>query len=348
MAPPLAADQIQRYHERVLKSLLRWLALVVILLILAGIIYEQLGEQHDRELLPQVGRSIDIGGRSLNIYCSGRGSPAVILDSGAGSPGYSWAGIQPQLAKITLTCWFDRAGEGWSDPGPFPRTSEAIANDEHALLRESDVEPPYVLVGHSFGGLDARVYNGLYPNEVAGMVLVDAAHEDEPSRAPKFMLGHTLPRPLWLPLHWIAQGAARVGLIRFLDGSPAVPAHPTRRQIVAGLRQQPKAVATLADYVTSPEDYEEAHDAGGLGDKPLIVLTAGRPWPKTGNPQIDRQAAAYQQVWIHQIQPKLARLSTRGRQIVVTNSGHGIPEEAPNAVIDAVRDVVEAVRLGHE
>lgn len=334
-----------------MRGILRWLGLAIILLILIGLIYEQIGEKHDHELLPQVGTSIDIGGRSLNIFCSGRGSPPVILDSGAGEPGYSWSGIQPQLAKTTETCWFDRAGEGWSDPGPFPRTSETIARDEHELLRQAGIAPPYVLVGHSFGGLNARVYNGLYPNEVAGMVLIDAAHEDEPSRAPKFMLGHTLPPILWRPNHWVAQGAARLGLIRFIVGSPSLPgdtAAPTRDQIVRALRDQPKALATLADYVTSPASYQEAHDARGLGDKPLIVLTAGRPWGRSGDPEVDRQASAYQRVWIHEIQPKLTHLSTRGRQIIVTNSGHQIPEEAPNAVIDAVRDVVGAVRLGHD
>ena len=328
-----------------MKRILRWIGLAIVLLILVGMIFEQIGENHDRELLPQVGTSIDVGGHKLNISCAGKGSPAVVLDGGAGEPGYSWLGIQRELAKTTLTCWFDRAGEGWSDPGPFPRTSEAIAGEEHVLLANAGIAPPYVLVGHSFGGLNARVYAGKYPNEVAGMVLVDAAHEDEPARAPKFMLGHTLPRPLWRVNHWAAQGAARVGLLRLLVGSPSVPANPTRQQIVAALRDQPKALATLADYVTAPENYREAHEARGIGDKPLIVLTAGRPWGNSGNAEIDRQGRAYQQVWIHEIQPKLTRLSTRGRQIVVRNSGHGIPQEAPEAVIDAVREVVGAVRL---
>jgi pimeloyl-ACP methyl ester carboxylesterase len=328
-----------------IKRILRWLLLAIVLLILVGIIYEQIGERHDHELLPQVGTSIDVGGHSLNIFCSGKGTPPVILDGGAGAPGYSWSGIQPELAKTTETCWFDRAGEGWSDPGPFPRTSAAIADEEHVLLKNAGIAPPYVLVGHSFGGLNARVYAGHYPSEVAGMVLVDAAHEDEPARAPKFMLGHTLPRPLWIVNHWAAQGAARVGLIRFLVGSPTLPAKPTREQKVAALKDQPKALATLADYVTGPESYQEAHEAPGIGDKPLIVLTAGRPWGKSGDAEIDRQASAYQQVWIHEIQPKLTHLSTRGRQIIVTTSGHGIPEEAPGAVIDAVRNVVGAVRV---
>jgi len=329
------------------RRLLKWLGLALVLLILVGLIYEQIGERHDRELLPQVGRSVDIGGRSLNIFCSGRGSPAVVLESGAGEPGYSWSAIQPELAKTTYTCWFDRAGEGWSDNGPFPRTSRAIVDDEHELLKQAGVEPPYVLVGHSFGGLDARVYAGRYPSEVAGMVLVDAAHEDEPSRAPKFMLGHTLPRPLWRLNHWVSQGAARVGLIRLLVGSPSLPPNPDRRQIVAALRDQPKALANLAEYVTAPENYKEAHESPGIGDKPLIVLTGGKPWGNTGDPEVDRQGAAYKQVWIHEIQPKLTRLSTRGRQIIVPNAGHGIPDDAPEAVVSATREVVAEARMGH-
>lgn len=329
-----------------MRGALRWLGLAVLLLILVGIIYEQIGENRDRALLPQVGRSINIGGRNLNIFCSGSGRPGVILESGAGEPGYAWSAVQRELAKTTYTCWFDRAGEGWSDPGPFPRTSEAFARDEHDLLKQSDIAPPYVLVGHSFGGLNARVYAGLYPAEVAGMVLVDAAHEDEPGRAPKFMLGHTLPPWLWRLNHWAAQGALRIGLIRLFVGSPSLPPNPTPQQIVAALRDQPKAMANLAEYVTSPENYREAHEAPGIGDKPVIVLTAGRPWRKTGNAEIDREGAAYQQVWIHEIQPKLTRLSTRGRQIVVANSGHGIPQEAPEAVVSAVREVVGQVRGG--
>ena len=328
------------------RSPFKWIALTAVALIVVGVIYERVGERGDSRSIPRVGRSIDIGGRSINLSCAGNGSPTVILDSGAGEPGYSWTNIQAQLASLTQVCWFDRAGEGWSDPGPYPRTCETIAHDLHAVLGRAQVSPPYVYAGHSFGGLDARVYNGLYPQEIAGMVLIDAAHEDEPRRAPKFMLGHTLPRPLWRPLHYVAQGFYRVGLIRLLKGSPSLPRErqATGSEIVSALRQQPKAVAALADYVANPEDYAEAAASQGMGDKPLIVLTAGRPWPPSGNAEIDREAAAYKRAWIHEIQPKLLRLSTRGKQIVVTSSGHGIPDEAPDVVVNAIREVVRQAR----
>jgi pimeloyl-ACP methyl ester carboxylesterase len=310
---------------------------------LAGATYEQVGQRRERQRLPQIGRSVDIGGRTLNIFCSGQGSPAVILDSGAGASGFAWSHIQPEIAKLTRTCWFDRAGYGWSDPGPFPRTSEAMARDEHELLHRAAVPPPYVLVGHSLGGLNARVYNGLYPSDVAAALLVDAAHEDEPRRAPAFMLGHTAPRLLWHPI-WLAGQAARVvGLIRLLTPRvelPADPAQRTREQVVQALRRQPKTIATLADAST-PESYAQAERAGGFGDRPLIVLTRGKKVELPPNPTaMDREYAAYEQVWMHEIQPKLARLSTRGRQVIVAQSGHDIPDEAPESVIAAVRDVL--------
>jgi pimeloyl-ACP methyl ester carboxylesterase len=334
---------MQAKTKRILSLLLKIVVIALVIAIVSGLISEEIGRRNDRKRNPQIGQSIDIGGRSLNLYCSGEGSPAVVFDSGAGAPGYSWSNIQPEIAKFTRACWYDRAGEGWSDAGPFPRTSAANAQDLHELLRRAGVAPPYILVGHSYGGLNARVYNGMYPNEVAGMVLVDSAHEDESKRAPKFMLGKTLPKSLWYPLHLLTQAALRVGLIRLFNSSPALPADPaqrTRSQILAALRQQPKAVATLSDYVTSPESYAQAHAAAGLGDKPLIVLTRGKPPSPSGNPEMDRESAAYEQVWIHEMQPQLVRLSTRGRQVIVSKSGHGIPEEAPEAVIDAVREVL--------
>ena len=201
----------------------------LLLSVLAGVVYEQLGRRRDRARLPQIGQSVDIGGRSLNIYCSGEGSPTVVFESGAGAPGYAWSHIQPEIAKLTRACWYDRAGEGWSDPGPFPRTSAAVAQDLHELLRRAGIPPPYVLVGHSIGGLHARVYNGLYPNEVAGMVLVDSAHEEEPKRAPKFMLGHSLPRSLWYPLHLLVQAANNVGLLRLTTRPAPLNADPPPR-----------------------------------------------------------------------------------------------------------------------
>src|SRR5215813_6988275 len=339
---------VQSKLKRVISRILKGVGVTLLTAIVAGVIYEEVGQRQDRKRLPQIGQSVDIGGRSLNLYCSGEGNPAVIFDTPGNEPGYHWSHIQPEIAKFTRACWFDRAGIGWSDPGPYPRTSAEIAKDLHELLNRAGVPVPYVLVGASFGGLNARVYNGLFTSEVAGMVLVDSALEDEPKRAPPFFLAHTLPRYSWYPLHLLVQGATRVGLVRLLTPSAHLPEEPsqrTREQIIEALRRQPKSVATEVGDATVPESYAQAHSAAGLGDRPLIVLTAGKPsLSDTGDPEMDKQAAAYHQLWMHELQAQLARLSARGRQIIVKNSGHGISDEAPEAVIDAVREVVTLAR----
>src|SRR6267378_543727 len=171
-----------RSIKRVLKAIIVATALAA----LVGFAYEQLGRSLERKRLPsRVGRSIDVGGRTLNIYCSGEGSPAVVFESGGNDPGYEWVLVQPKVAKFTRACWYDRAGVGWSDSPFAPRTSTSIADDLHELLHRASVAPPYVLVGSSIGGEYARIFTAKYPTEVAGLVLVDSSHPDqhEPPRA---------------------------------------------------------------------------------------------------------------------------------------------------------------------
>jgi pimeloyl-ACP methyl ester carboxylesterase len=294
-----------------------------------------------------MGRSVDIGGRNLNIFCSGAGAPPVIFESGGPGPGLEWEPFQPEVAKFTQACWYDRAGEGWSDLGPFPRTSVAISNDLHELLKRAGVPAPYVFAGASFGGLNSRAYGGFYPNEVAGMVLIDSAHEDELRRAPKFFLGRSAPRFLWHPLQLAFEAAAFVGLVRLTQSSPAQgkdPSQMTREEIIAALRQRPKSfVGNVSAGIVLPESFAEASSVTRLGDFPIIVLTAGQSLD-FGNAELNKEAAAYQQVWMHEIQPKLVGLSTHGRQIVFPNANHGsIPQEA---IISAIREVVTEARGG--
>ena len=328
------------------KRLARIFAVTGLILGIAGAAYEQIGTRNDLRRLPRIGRAVDIGGRSLNIFCSGEGAPAVIFDSGAGSPGLVWSNIQGEIAKETRACWFDRAGYGWSDIGPFPRTSEAMSADLHELLHRDSIAMPFIYVGHSLGGLNARVYNGMYPAEIAGVVFAAAAHADEPRRAPAFMLGRSAPRPLWHPIWIVAQTARLLGVIRLIGRSsflPADPAQRTREQILNALRSQPKTIASQAD-ASGPESYREAESAGGFGDRPVIVLTRGRAPQSPPATEMDKQGLAYEQVWMHEIQPKLARLSTRGKQVIVGDSGHDIPDDAPEAVIAAVREVLRDIR----
>jgi pimeloyl-ACP methyl ester carboxylesterase len=302
-----------------------------------GLLYEEIGRRRDRERLPRVGEAVDIGERQLNMLCSGTGQPAVIILSANAQPGYAWSHIQPKIATYTRACWFDRPGEGWSDPGPYPRSSAETMKDLHRALQRARIAPPYVLVGHSLGGLEARVFTGLYPAEVSGLVLADAAHEAEPRQAPQAYLGHTVPRALWHPADLLIRASARLGIVRVMTPAVDLPANPARRtrtQIVHALASQPLAIASVqVAGVVGPDSYLQAARSGTLGDRPLIVLTRGKQ-PDTG----------YERIWMHEIQASLAHLSTQGRQVILTTSGHMIPEEAPEAILEAVRSVVASVR----
>ncbi len=194
----------------------------LVAVLLAGIAYEQVGRWRDRHRLKQIGQSVDMGGRILNIHCVGDGGPVVVFESPGAGPGLVWQPIQNKVASFTRSCWYDRAGEGWSDPGPFPRTGIAIARELHELLQRAGVPAPYLFVGASFGGLNVRVYGHLYPEESAGFVLVDSGHEDEPLRAPKFYLARSAPPYLWRPLHFVLTAAAQVGLIRLTQSQRTV------------------------------------------------------------------------------------------------------------------------------
>jgi pimeloyl-ACP methyl ester carboxylesterase len=343
--------------KRVLKALIAALVLTAI----AGFTYEQAGRSLERKTLPpRLGRSVDVGGRTLNIYCAGEGSPTAIFESGGNDPGYDWVLVQPKVAGFTRACWYDRAGVGWSDPPTIPRTSASIANDLHELLKRADVRPPYVLVGQSIGGEYVRVFTAKYPAEVAGLVFVDSSHPDQ--REPPDMKGGAsrLSRPVRQLLCLARPVVVRFGLVRWMlsrqrQFAPSAM-NPQEHQVFRALKSRPTADITafaqgcygthggadLPDTGTgNPEVDNAARASGKLGDRSVIVLTAGGHEESAEENSAD---SAFQEIWVHHPQADLARLSTAGRQIVVENSGHMIQFEAPDAVINAVRDVVTEVR----
>jgi pimeloyl-ACP methyl ester carboxylesterase len=331
---------------------------LVLLLLLSGLTYEQVGRGHDKRDLPRrIGQAVDVGGRTMNLYCSGQGSPTIILETGGNSPGYGWMPIQTKLAGFTRACWYDRAGVGWSDPPQGPRTSASMVTDLHEMLGRAGVPPPYVLVGASIGGEYARVYTSHYPQDVAGLVFVDSAHPDEPE--PAFMLSafNRMSPGARQTLCTALPFMARFGILRFMAsrmGGPAPSQSGAEGEILAHLNARPEALRVDAEQgctatdggrlrptrgTGNPELDGAARNAGSLGDRPLVVLTAGRYWAPPG---LEKQAADYHELWIHQLQASLAQLSTRGRQVVI--DAHHDMDEAPEAVVNATRQVVDEVR----
>jgi len=170
------------------RRIVRSLILLAIFLAAAGFLYQNISESRDRRFNPMPGQLVEAGGFRMHIDCAGQGSPAVILDSGLGDTYVTWRKVQPQIAEFTRVCSYDRAGIGYSDSSSRPRTSQVIAEELHALLHSAGIAPPYVLVGHSMGGYDVRLYASLYPTEAAGMVLVDSSHPDQEKRLPAALL----------------------------------------------------------------------------------------------------------------------------------------------------------------
>jgi len=313
------------------------IAIVVAIALVSAATYEQIGAWRDSRVLRQVGRSVDIGGRTLNINCTGEGSPTVIFVSGRTAPGYTWTPTQRGVSAFARSCWYDRADLGWSDSGPDPGWGDAAARDLHHLVQNAGLKPPFVLVGHSFGGYVIRLYQHQYPGEVAGMVFVDTALEDAGTiQGMPHRERPPIPRSV---IRGISIVLGRLGLMRFLASDPGPPPKnwsANEWDILARLRRQRKV--SLADAQVGPEQAtaDLVRSAGGLEDMPLIVLTQGNESSPSS------AAAGVLRGWT-ELQRRFSERSRRGRQVLVPNSGHGIPVEAPDAVISAVREILTTV-----
>jgi pimeloyl-ACP methyl ester carboxylesterase len=307
---------------------------------------------------PAPGRLVDIGGFRLHLNCSGSGSPAVVLDAALGGSSISWSLVQPVIAKRTRVCSYDRAGLGWSDAGPMPRTAGRVADELHRLLAAAGVPPPYVLVGHSYGGFVMRIFATRHRSEVAGLILVDPAHpEDWVTPAPKEQI--KIDRGVKL----CQQGAsaARFGLARLVSALTELGAIPAARAVARAVSRgrlsredegilaplwklPPPARRPLRQFWAQAKFYDalrshietvsasaaETLDAGAhvYGDLPLVTISSTDP----GDHRLRQQEA-------------LARLSTRGRHIIASNSGHWIPLDQPSIVIEAIEKLLDELML---
>jgi pimeloyl-ACP methyl ester carboxylesterase len=228
-------------------------------------------------------------------------------------------------------CSYDRAGFGWSEPGPLPRTSEEIALELHALLERADVPPPYVLVGASAGGFHTRVYAGHFPAEVAGLVLVDSSHPDQSSRL-HLALNPASHFKMWGPFFPVMHrfGVFRVGLRQ--EPRPTALSVDAWDEILY-LREKTNSYRTLLQEGAAwAESADQVRASGNLGAKPLVVLSGSRG-----------ADAAWRAVWIDGLQADLVHISSQGKQGVLANSGHGIQFDAPGAVADAIHEVCNTV-----
>lgn len=305
---------------------------------------------------PPPGELIDVGGWKLHINCTGEnrpGKPTVILEAGAGDFSVEWSLVQPAVAAFARVCSYDRAGDGWSELGPHPRTFHQVAYELHQLLNNAGVKPPFIMVGHSYGGWLVRQYQMTYPSDVAAMLLVEPG-QDNPWR---FSAEGKLVRSVDLATGQSVPPIKSSGPLRVTDIRPAV-----LTQMMAGTEEASKlandpprdllpssaqkmriwALAQLGHVAAgvNPSDVEEIallrterlkHEHS-LGDLPLIILTRGIP-EETG-PNAQSMEEDHRQD--HQV---LASMSTNGKLIVAAKSGHHIQLQQPELVVTSIREI---------
>lgn len=326
-------------------------AIVVALLLLAGVLYQTLGAAADLRRYPPPGRLIDIGGNRLHLLSAGDGSPTVVLDSGLPGSVLSWFHVQPALARLVRVVSYDRPGLGWSDPGPKPRNADRIAGELHCLLERAGVPPPYLLVGHSFGALISRLYAARYPRQVAGLVLLDPVGPGEwipltdrerlrLARGAKLCRRTALLARLGvcrllsflvrLGAHGAAQAAVRViseGVIADARSTigPITKIPAAQRAMVRMFWVLPKFYDAMAGQVEAlPESAAQVAAASrSFGAMPVIVLSASNAQPA----RLAEQIAT-------------AQLSSRGRHILASGSSHWIQLDQPELVVGAVVEVL--------
>jgi pimeloyl-ACP methyl ester carboxylesterase len=323
-----AARQVRRQ----MSSRARWVVISLLGAIAAsscGGLAETLALHRSDVTMP--GQRYDIGGRSLHLSCSGTGSPTVVLVSGTGEMSASWARVQTPLSETTRVCAYDRAGQGWSDDAPHPQDAVDIAKDLHALLVAAGENGPFVLAGHSLGGVYSMAYAARYPTDVAGMVLLDSSSPQQFTALPDYPLEYQMMRRLYS----VAPAIARLGVLRLLPTSALSSAPQPAAAQVSEFETSSRGLENARDEVSRFHDaFRQAAELRTLGSKPLVVLTASGSLQDTKG-------------WARE-QDQLARLSTNTARATADSSHAGVVDSASGSAsaTEAVLRAVEAVRIG--
>jgi len=317
--------------------------------LLSGASYEQLMRGRAREAQPMPGRLVDVGhGRRIQIDCRGDGSPTVVLEAGLDNFGsLSWATVHDSIATTTRVCAYSRAGVMWSDPSNAPFDLTAMARDLHGALAAAGESAPWVVVGHSIGGPYVMAFTHAYPSEVQGLVFVDASHPEQFERF-RTIAGKSLAPPPGL----VKTGAALAwtGLVRLWPVGEAPASWPVevRRVAPAFLPMSVRALAKETEAV--PATLAAASTMRQLGDRPLVVLTAGQEQSQAelSSMGLSREQGVRLGEARRSMHDDQATWTRRGRHELVSGASHYIQFDRPDVVVRAVREVVDLVRAKHD
>jgi pimeloyl-ACP methyl ester carboxylesterase len=319
------------------------LALLVVA-VLGGTAYEMWARHRVAAEFAPPGKLVDIGGRRIHLDCRGAGAPIVVFESGLDMYGsLSWSAVQDQVAQTTRACSYDRAGIVWSDRATGARNGSAVAADLHAALQAAGERGPYVMVGHSLGGPYVMTFAKQFGDEVAGVVFVDASHPDQQQKL-KEAVGQAVQPSMAGPK--VAAALAWMGVPRLFAGSVGHPQAPARANAAMSAYLPASLRPMLDEQAAIDQTFKDAGVLRSLGRRPLVVLTAAAPLKATDLATMKlttEQGRRLQSVWLD-LHDDEASWSSHSRQVRLQDSHHYIQFERPDAVIDAVREVVESIR----
>jgi pimeloyl-ACP methyl ester carboxylesterase len=300
------------------KRTLIGLCCLVVVAALTGSAYQRIATRNDLAANPPPGRLVNVGGHKLHIWCTGSGEPTVILENGLGGSGVGWSFVQPEVATFTRVCSYDRAGTGYSDPGPSPRTARRIGQELAQLLDRTGISGPLVLVGASIGGLFVRVFASEHGERVVGLVLIDASHEDQEMRVPRIAP--------FVPL-LSSTGVFRLLGVSFGGAGESLP--PSVQRFARATAFRAAAYQATADEgIHLPESVAEVRASRRKLAIPVVVVTAG----------VGADAA-----W-QKLQRDQVGLSDDACQVIAEQSGHVIALSQPQAIVEPIRAIVERAR----
>lgn len=342
MAVVRGSEGMRRPRGRFMRRTFAALGLLILALVCAGALWNFLAVSRARSESPPPGDLYAINGRPMHIFCTGEGSPTIILESGHGEDFTVWGKVQPALSRMTRTCSYDRAGFGWSEAQPGSRDAEHIARELNMLLDAAGIHEPVILVGHSAGGLYSRVYASLFPGRVSGLVLVDAT---SPAPLPKPAVIESLDRHSSFEFAMVKAFVA-VGIARASGQCDKVT--PGLEKYAAWIKATTCYYPTADAYVREDEalgqSRKEAGASASIGDIPVVVLSQdpSKPIPlflKGRISGVDWKASND----AHEADQKsFLALSPESRRVIASGSGHYIQYDRPDIVI------AETARLAGE
>lgn len=310
------------------------LSIFTFVLAITGMIYQTAATESDQRKYPAPGELVNVGGYKMHIYCMGEGSPTIILDHVGGGSSMDWALIQPKLAEQTRVCAYDRAGFGWSDYNPAPRTLEQQVNELHGLLEGANEKGPYIFVGHSYGARVGRVFAARYPEAVVGMVLMDAGFlYDDPRYPAETLSEFESENNMIRTARWLAP----IGLVRLLQPMMGNPTFDLPEEVrlantsFAATSRYWQALTSQTEALSTV--FQEERQVTSLGDIPLLVLVSTEP-----------DDAAHK-MW-RQENVEMADLSTNGSHQIVEGATHmslAYRKNDAQVCTDGILEVLNAV-----